>query len=106
MSGYLVHIAGPAIRAGDVIRQRCAWCGALLSEHDLARIAFPDGEDPGLVDADGAPTLRWEGLVAISTGPELEDGRSGSTALWAVADPEDGKIPDDSCMALPSEATT
>lgn len=105
MSGYLVHVAGTPMRAGNVIRQRCAWCGALLTEHDLERIAVPDGEDPGLVDADGAPLARWQGLVAIATAGELADGRRGSAALWAVPDPEDGKIPGDSCMALPPEAT-
>jgi hypothetical protein len=113
VSGYLVHLAAPAVRAGDVVRQRCAWCGALLEERDLSRIAvaLEPGEDPegavdrAFVDEDGAPRGGWRGLVALATAGELPDGRRGSAALWAVDDPADGKIPEDSCMALPPEAT-
>lgn len=104
---YLVHIAGPAIRAANVIRQRCAWCGALLEEHDLDRLAVQveDGqtdaealEAAGLVTAGGDPVSRWEGLVAVA---RHEHGG----AMWALEDPEDGKIPEDSCMALDPAAT-
>lgn len=96
----LVHLAGPAIRAANVIRQRCAWCGALLDEKDLERVAWHDdgsGENP-LIHEDGSPRDRWEGLVAVADG--------NPRAMWAVEQPEDGKIPAESCMSLDPAATT
>lgn len=99
---HLVHLAAPPIRVANVIRQRCAWCGALIDEHDLANIAVPEGEDLGLVDEDGNPTARWDGLVAV----EQHDGWPlGMTAKWDVSSPADGKIPMDSCMSLDPVAT-
>lgn len=43
------------------IRQRCAWCGAVLLDYALDRIAVPEGQDPrpatwpvgDLVEVDG-----------------------------------------------------
>jgi hypothetical protein len=94
-----VHLAGPAIRAAQVIRQRCAWCGALIDEFDLDRIAIPEG-DPPLVEEDGTPRDRWVGLVAV----DVQEGVV--TAKWAVPDPVLGEIPDDSCMALDPAVTS
>jgi hypothetical protein len=103
----LVHLAAAPIRAGDVIRQRCAWCGALIEERDLSRtaVALEPGETPEdaerhFIDADGNPTTRWDGLVAVDRGDD------GGAALWAVDDPADGKIPPDSCMALDAAVTS
>jgi hypothetical protein len=39
-----VHMAGADIQIDSVIRQRCAWCGTLLIEYDLNRIAVIDGQ--------------------------------------------------------------
>jgi hypothetical protein len=93
---HLVHWAGIAARAGSVIRQRCCWCGALIEEIDLERIAVQTtvigGPAVEFVDAEGKPKDRWQGLVAISEG--------FPTVKWAVDEPADGKIPADSCMAL------
>ncbi|MET0604284.1 MAG: hypothetical protein ABW167_20025 [Baekduia sp.] len=73
-------------------RQRCAWCGALIQGYDLSRIARPTepGEDP---DVAWEPAI-WDGLVAVDGG-----------AFWSVVDPEDGKIPPTSCMALEDHVT-
>jgi hypothetical protein len=98
--GDLVHLAGPPIRAANVIRQRCAWCGALLDEKDLDRIAMRVG-DPPLVDEDGKPTGGWVGLVGVSTNAD-----GSFVAMWAVPEPDDEKIPKDSCMALDPAVTT
>lgn len=96
----VVHVAGPTLRAGNVRRQRCSWCGALLSEYDLTRIARPlePGEDP---DAPWEPSS-WPvgGLVGIS----------GTNPICSrIVDPEmvDGEpqIPADSCMAVSDEVT-
>lgn len=96
MSGHLVHLVGPPLRAGDVIRQRCAWCGALIDEYDLTRVAIPEG-DPPLVHEDGTPCGGWTGLVAVAEG--------SPTVKWAVENPPDGRMPEDSCMALDPEVT-
>lgn len=90
---HLVHMAAPTLRAANIIRQRCAWCGALIDEYDLDRIAIPVGDEP-LVDADGSPRGGWQGLVAVDVCEGV------LTSKWAVPDPDDGKIPADSCMAL------
>jgi hypothetical protein len=44
--GGVVHIAGVRVQVGALLRQRCAWCGTVLIDYDLARIAVPLGEDP------------------------------------------------------------
>jgi hypothetical protein len=41
-----IHIAGPHITIGPLLRQRCCWCGYLLIDYDLERIAVPVGQDP------------------------------------------------------------
>lgn len=41
----LIHFAGLEIQVGLVLRQRCDWCGELLIDYDLARIAVPVGQD-------------------------------------------------------------
>lgn len=44
----MTHIAGLAITMqGQYIRQRCAWCGEILQDVDLSKIATVDGELPG-----------------------------------------------------------
>lgn len=97
MDGHLVHLAGQSIRAANVIRTRCAWCGALIEEADLDRMAYTGDENPFVKD-DGTPHDRWQGLVAIADG--------NPRVMWAVDDPADGKIPEDSCMALDPVATS
>lgn len=66
----IVHVAGlPVTIQGRYLRQRCAWCGAVLVDHDLAAIAVPIGQDPtpgtwtvgALVERDGPVTSLVEG---------------------------------------------
>lgn len=51
MSGVdlaLSHIVGDTITYGTLRRSRCAWCGALIEEVDLAKVECErtvDGED-------------------------------------------------------------
>lgn len=35
-----IHIAGLGVRIGDLVRQRCAWCDAILIDLDLGSIAI------------------------------------------------------------------
>lgn len=77
----LVHIAGMYVRINDLLRQRCAWCGAVLLDYDLTRIAVPEGQDPTpatwpvgeLVGVDGAMSY----TVAHVDGDPLPDGACG-----------------------------
>lgn len=74
----MIHIAGPYIVIGPLLRQRCAWCGAVLIDYDLTRVAVPLGQDPTpatwgtgqLVDVDG-PVSR---VVDHTDGDPLPDG--------------------------------
>lgn len=104
---HVVHVAGMVLTVGDVIRQRCAWCGALIDERDTSRMAVQ-------VDTTASPEVqqheaneaihrtRWEpgALVAIAG-----DGPGGGGAYWVVDEPADGKVPPESCMALDDGVT-
>lgn len=35
----VVHIAGMVCQIGPLMRQRCAWCGEVLIDYDLSRMA-------------------------------------------------------------------
>lgn len=92
----LVHLAGPQVEFDGVQRQRCVWCGALIDEKPLARMAtiIEEGES-GEQAAERLRRIRWEGWVAI-------DGKS----RWRVNQPDDNKAPERSCMRLlPDEGT-
>lgn len=80
----VIHIAGYAARIGPHLRQRCAWCGAVLIDVDLRGVAIenkPDGSP-------GDPPGGWEtsALVAVD-GP-------GS---WIVRHKDGDPIPDGWC---------
>lgn len=74
-----IHIAGFAVRVGDQLRQRCAWCGDTLIDVDISCIMAPMKEDGSPPD----PYSVWDvnALVAV-------DGN----ATWVVAD-HDGELP-------------
>lgn len=40
MTGEVVHIAGLDVEVGHLLRQRCAWCDAILVDYDLRRVAI------------------------------------------------------------------
>ena len=82
------HIAGVYVQVGGHLRQRCAWCGAVLLHYDLTNLAVPVGQDPtpatwpvgGLVRVDGAMTV-------------------------AVEHVDGAPLPDDACGKLDPEVT-
>lgn len=89
----IVHFAGPVMTFGSVSRQRCAWCGALIQEYDLRRVAVEESSRPP--ERRGKPLDVdelgwWEKCLVAVDGP----------AKWRVDEPEDGKAPDRSCMQL------
>lgn len=86
----IVHLAGPQIEYDGVQRQRCCWCGAVIEEKPLERmaVAIQPGESAEHA-AEGLRRARWEGWVAIDGGMR-----------WAVDEPADAKAPERSCMRL------
>lgn len=102
MTEEIVHLAGPLITFDNISRQRCVWCGALIEERDHGNMAV--ATDSGASsevqqeEANSVGRSKWEGFVAIEgTFPVCKS---------AVAEPEDGKAPERSCMrVLPAEAS-
>ena len=97
----IVHIAGLPIRYENHLRQRCAWCFAVLIDEDLTRIAVPVSQ----LDADGhfePATWPIDSLVEVS---------GGNPKVSAVLDPEPSasgngtKVPEHCCLRLPPETT-
>lgn len=84
----LIHIAGNDVQVGRHLRQRCAWCGAVLADYALDRIAVLEGQDPR------PATWPVGDLVAVD-GP-----------LSYVVEHEDGQqLPADACGVLDAEVT-
>jgi hypothetical protein len=84
----VVHIAGHQAQVGPHLRQRCAWCGEILEDHDLRRIAVPVGQDP-------RPGLWAPGVLVLIDG-----------GLAVAVDHNDGDdVPGNCCAALDPAAT-
>lgn len=84
----VIHIAGPHITIGPLIRQRCAWCGATLIDYDLNRVAVPVGQDP-------TPATWPTGeLVAVA-----------GAAAWTVNHLDGEPLPDGACALIDPEVT-
>jgi ribosomal protein L24E len=80
--GAVTHIAGQHVTIDDhYLRQRCAWCGVVLLDYDLHRVAVPVGQE--------GPPATWPGgaLVTVAGG-----------ASWI---PEGEQLPDDACARQP-----
>lgn len=89
----MVHIAGHTVTIGSQIRQRCAWCGAVLIDEDLSRVAVP-------IEDAGRPFPTWP------TGELVEVERVGIMRATRLVDHTDGdQLPDNACGRLPHEVT-
>jgi hypothetical protein len=84
----VIHIAGMKVHIGPYLRQRCAWCGAVLIDYDLRNIAVPVGMDPN------PSTWPVADLVAV-------DGN----ASYVVAHVEGDELPDGACARLDPAVT-
>ncbi len=83
----VTHIAGPDIQVGYCLRQRCAWCGVILADYDLNRIAVPEGQDP-------RPGMWAQGELVRRDG-----------CAWFVVEHEDGAdLPEDCCAVAEIDA--
>jgi hypothetical protein len=87
-SGQLVHIAGPDIQIGPLLRQRCAWCGAVLLDYDLTRMAVLAGQDP-------RPATWPPGELIAVDGP----------TSWYVAHEDGDELPAGACARLDPAVT-
>jgi hypothetical protein len=77
----VIHIAGPEIQVGQHLRQRCAWCGAVLLDYALDRVAVPIGQDPRLATWPVYELVAVDGpgsyVVGHEDGAELPEGACG-----------------------------
>lgn len=84
----ILHIAGVHVTVGNRLRQRCAWCGAVLIDYDLALVAVPVGQE-------GAPAVWPVGDLV------LVDGH-----VSALVEHVDGEpVPEGACARLDPEVT-
>lgn len=84
----MTHVAGLVVNVSSHLRQRCAWCGAVLIDCDLERIAVPVGQE--------GPPATWEvGALVVVDG----------NASWVAEDQGDDKLPEDACARLDHEVT-
>ena len=87
-----IHIAGLDVKIEpNLLRQRCAWCGATLLDYDLTRVATPlqEGET-------------WEGPATWPVGALI--GRDGAVS-WVVEHEDGAKLPADCCALLDPAVT-
>lgn len=87
-AGVITHIAGLDVQVGPYLRQRCAWCGAVLSDYDLTRVAVPEGQNP-------RPAM-WEVSVLVAV-----DG----IASWVVEHEDGADLPENACALLDPAVT-
>lgn len=78
-----VHFVGIDVQIGTLLRQRCAWCGDVLLDYDLERLAVPVGQQ------EGPATWPVGTLVEV-------DGN----ATWAVEHDAADPLPENTCARL------
>lgn len=102
MTDVVSHLAGTVVEYhsahGTLVRQRCQWCGAVLVDANLDRVAVAvmPGEDPPDVSV---PTWEPHRFVDVID-PDGTGGMSASNP-W----PGDGPAPETACLRMPPEAT-
>lgn len=89
MVSKVIHIAGMPVQVGSEYRQRCAWCGEIIVDGDLAREMVAPGSErhgPG-----------YFGLNEL-----VEVVKNGGFTGTAVIPHEDGaSVPRNCCAAAP-----
>lgn len=85
----IVHIAGLAVHVDHRVRQRCAWCAALLDDSDLRLIGMP------IEDVD-KPYPTWEvGALVAQAGP----------VSWVMPYNDGDKLPPQCCAMIDPTVT-
>lgn len=92
----VTHLAGLRVEANGLLRQRCAWCGAVLFDYDLANIATPEPVEPGWLPGTAEVNGWWrvDGNMGMEVKPEPQPGS-----------PDRFKIPEDACINIDPEVT-
>jgi hypothetical protein len=83
----IIHIAGYPLRVGNLYRQRCGWCPAILIDGDLSREMVAPGSE-----RDGPMFWETGALIEVAT-----DGGFTSSALIPHKDGD--KLPLRACAA-------
>lgn len=98
-----VHIAGPDMSVDGVMRQRCAWCGALLLEYNLANIMVQvEPGETAMAPAMFAPGVHvrvagvWP-VMHVAVEPEVHPPDAEHPGAFV--------IPENSCMGLDIDVT-
>lgn len=100
-----IHIAGLDVLVGALMRQRCAWCGEILEDRDLAaeRVLVEAPDDARALDPDGKlidPVKPYRGWP-VGHLVEVTATQSGAGTFMVVVDHRDGdKLPADCCANL------
>lgn len=92
----VIHIAGLDVAVGSRLRQRCAWCGALLEDVDLANVAVLVGDGTDRSVEHTWPTWPVGGLVEVW-------GAGGVRNTVILGDDE--KLPPNACAQLDDTVT-
>lgn len=88
----IVHIAGYDVVIDErYLRQRCAWCGAVLIDYDLALVAVK--ADPG--EPPAGPGC-WPVGSLVKVGPGIS---------YTVSLEDNDRLPDDCCTNLDPAVT-
>lgn len=91
-SDPITHIAGLNLQTGSWVRQRCAWCGVIITEVDLARLG---------------PEQSYK-IVEIGRPVQVTIGAFMTTLQMVEQESVEGggfKLPENACMKLPPELT-
>lgn len=89
----ITHIAGLEVEIPPHLRQRCAWCGAVLLDYDLSRIAVPVDQ---LDEHGGFRPAVWPAGALVKV-----DGALSCT----VAPSPDDQLPADACGRIDPAVT-
>lgn len=82
----ITHIAAEhVVLSGQYLRQRCAWCGDVLVEHDLTRVAVPIGTDPTPATWPAGALVRVDGNLSIVADSIADESGSAELPLDACA---------------------
>lgn len=81
----VIHIAGPDITIGCLLRQRCAWCGATLLDYNLHLVAVPVGQDPRPATWPPGDLIAVDGNASYSV--DHEDGAPLPSGSCGLIDP-------------------
>lgn len=84
------------VEVGPHLRQRCAWCGAVLVDCDLRTVAGIVITSEGTEPLDDPRPSTWPvGKLVRHDGP-----------MWVIVEHEDGaQLPPECCAALPPSVT-